>query len=70
MQILCAREAVVAVLAPHGSPAPGFGGAGGGSEMKKAGEVEAGNSNSATMTPAGTLTLEAAAEVGILDWAG
>ena len=69
MQILCAREAVVAVLAPHGSPAPGYGaGAGGGSDMKKAGEAEAGNSNSATMTPAGTLTLEAAAEVG--NWAG
>ena len=69
MQILCAREAVVAVLAPHGSPAPGYGGAGGGSDMKKA-AAEAGNSNSATMTPAGTLTLEAAAEVRILDWAG
>ena len=54
MQILCAREAVVAVLAPHGS-APGYG------EMKKA--AEAGNSNSASVTPAGTLTVEAAVEV-------
>ena len=71
MQILCAREAVVAVLAPHGSPAPGYGGGGGGSDMKKAGEAEAGNSNSATMTPAGTLTLDATAEVRMLDdWTG
>ena len=60
MQILCARDAVVAVLAPHGS-APGYG-----SNMKKAAAeaAGAGGAGSTTVTPAGTLTtMEAAAEV-------
>ena len=58
MQILCARDAVVAVLAPHGSVS------GYGTNMKKAAAEAAGGAGSATVTPAGTLTtMEAAAEV-------
>ena len=51
MQILCARDAVVAVLAPHGST-PGC-------ALKKA-EAAVGGAGSATVTPAGTLTMEVA----------
>ena len=52
MQILCARDAVVAVLAPHGST-PGC-------AIKKAEAAAASGAGSATVTPAGTLTMEVA----------
>ena len=52
MQILCARDAVVAVLAPHGST-PGC-------ALKKADAAANAAAASATVTPAGTLNMEAA----------